>query len=100
MLVVADDFFGAAAITPGKSCSAAGDHSEVFHQPFLMAGSANPLVALAQSLQDGLRQAFAREARECAGETLDFGVADTERHNSIIYKIVLYIQKEKQQAEM
>jgi hypothetical protein len=53
------------------------------------------LVALAQSLQDRLRQTFAREAGELPGEALDFRVADTERHDSIIYKLERYIQVEK-----
>ena len=77
MLVVADDFFGAAAIALGKSCSTAGDHCEVFHQPFLLARGTNTLVTLTQSLKDRLGQAFARQARERAGEALDFGVPDT-----------------------
>jgi hypothetical protein len=87
MLVIANNLIWAAAIKIGKSGGAASDGGEILHQPFLLTRGTYALVALAQSLQDGLGQALARQARERAGEALDFRVADTEGHNWIIYKV-------------
>jgi hypothetical protein len=95
VLVVPNNLIRAAAIKLGKGGGAAGDGGEVLHQLFLLTRGTHALVALAQSLQDRLRQTFAREAGELPGEALDFRVADTERHDSIIYKLERYIQVEK-----
>src|SRR5258706_11185111 len=93
MLVIANNLIRAAAIKLGKSGGAPGDGGEILQQLFLLARGTHPLVALPQGLQDRLCQTFARQARERAGETLDFGVADTERHDWIIYNLEWYIQE-------
>jgi hypothetical protein len=55
VLVIADNLIRAPAIQLGKGCGAARDACQVLYQPFLLARGANSLVALAESLQDGLR---------------------------------------------
>ena len=60
MLVIADNLIRTAGINLRKIGGAAGNGGEVFHQSLLLARSAYALMALAQSLQDGLGQIFAR----------------------------------------
>jgi hypothetical protein len=86
VFVIANNLIGAAAIKLGQGGGATGDGGEVLHQLFLLPRGTYALVALAQSLQYRLGESFAREPGESAGKALDLLVADTERHDSIIYK--------------